>query len=103
MNGTTPQAILSRLKTAREKADIRQDIAAARLGIGQSMFCRIESGERALTVEQLIKLSELYGVSYLWAMTGETYDVDTERLKTAVKFALENLDYAKKLLGGAKP
>lgn len=55
--------ICKRIKELRERANLRQSQVAAYLGVDQSYLSKIESGERAISVEQLEKLTELYGCS----------------------------------------
>lgn len=50
-----------RIKELREQANLRQNQVAAYLGVDQSYLSKMETGERAISVEQLERLSELYG------------------------------------------
>ena len=60
-----------RLRDLREDHDLTQKQGAAYLSFTQSAYAKIERGERVLTAEVLIKLSNLYGVSvdYLLGLT----------------------------------
>ena len=51
----------TKLKELRENVGLRQNQVADYLEIDQSYLSKIESGERALSVEQLETLAELYG------------------------------------------
>jgi transcriptional regulator with XRE-family HTH domain len=50
-----------KLKELRENAGLTQNQVAAYLELDQSYLSKIEAGERALSVEQLESLAELYG------------------------------------------
>lgn len=50
-----------RMKELREQANLRQSQVAAYLGVDQSYLSKMETGERAISVEQLERLAELYG------------------------------------------
>lgn len=49
-----------RMKELREQAKLRQGQVAAYLGVDQSYLSKMETGERAISVEQLERLAELY-------------------------------------------
>lgn len=55
------KVIGNKLKELREKAGLRQSQVADYLENTQSYLSKIEAGERAISVEQLEKLVELYG------------------------------------------
>ena len=52
------------LGDARERVGLTQRAAAAKLGISQSSLADIETGRRALTVEDAIRFAELYGIAF---------------------------------------
>lgn len=52
------------LGDARERAGLTQRAAAAKLGISQSSLADIETGRRALTVEDAMRFAELYGIAF---------------------------------------
>lgn len=60
-----------RLRDLREDHDLTQKQVAAYLSFTHSAYAKIERGERVLTAEVLIKLSNLYDVSvdYLLGLT----------------------------------
>lgn len=61
---TTYPAIVGRvLASTREVFPLEQSELAARLGINQSTWSRIERGETALTVEQLAKAATALGTT----------------------------------------
>lgn len=47
---------------AREKVGLTQRVAAAKIGMSQTSLADIETGRRAVTVEQTLQLIELYGI-----------------------------------------
>lgn len=60
-----------RVKDLREDCDFMQEDLAQYLSCSQSAYSKIESGKRQLSIEYLIKLSNLYQVStdYLLDLT----------------------------------
>lgn len=51
------------IKVARIKAGYTQQEIADKLGVAKNTVSRWETGERSLTVENLIKLADLYKTS----------------------------------------
>lgn len=60
-----------RLKTIREKRDIRQKDAATKVGIKNNTLSSYESGDRKPDYETLIKLADLYEVSIEYLLRGQ--------------------------------
>ena len=60
-----------RLRKLREENELTQKQVAAHLSFTHSAYAKIERGERILSAEVLIKLSNLYNVStdYLLGLT----------------------------------
>ena len=63
VNNLTPQEIGRRLKVARVNAEVRQERAAEIVGLSRPSMVAIESGKRGVRIDELQKLSKLYGVS----------------------------------------
>lgn len=63
VNTLTPQEIGRRLKVARVNTGIRQDRAAEVIGLSRPSMVSIENGFRTVRIDELQKLSKLYGVS----------------------------------------
>lgn len=64
-----------RLRDLREDRDLTQKQVAAYLSLTHSAYAKIERGERILSADVLIKLSNLYSVSvdYLLGLTDCPY------------------------------
>lgn len=60
-----------RVKDLREDCDFTQEYLAQYLSCSQSAYSKIEAGRRQLSIDYLIKLSELYRVStdYILGLT----------------------------------
>lgn len=60
-----------RLRDLREDNDFTQKYVAAKLSLTHSAYAKIERGERTLSADVIIKLSNLYNVStdYLLGQT----------------------------------
>jgi len=63
-------AIGERLREAREKSGLKQNMVAKHLGIHNSTLAKYESGTREADNETLIKLAELYQVNVEWLLKG---------------------------------
>ena len=64
-----------RIRDLREDSDYSQEYLAVYLSCSQSAYSQIESGKRQISIDYLIKLSELYCVStdYLLGLTDIPY------------------------------
>ena len=51
-----------RLREARELAHISQSAAAQAIGVSQPTYTRIESGQRTLRGDELVRLADCFGV-----------------------------------------
>lgn len=71
-----------RIKELREQANLRQNQVAAYLGMDQSTLSKLETGKRTISVEQLEKLSELYGCDF---EIFENHDVKIKPIKIALR------------------
>lgn len=65
------QAIGCRLVEARETRNLKQKVAAARLGMTYVTLSNYERGTRPPSLRHLTKLAELYGVDERWLLRGE--------------------------------
>lgn len=54
---------VKRIRDIREDKDLKQSDIAKILGIKQQQYSRIETGERELHIDQLIKLCQFYKLS----------------------------------------
>lgn len=63
-----------RIKNLRTGLHLSQDYIANQLGIDRKDYARIESGRRELKTDELLKLSQLFGVSenQIYAMAHTT-------------------------------
>ncbi len=102
----------ARIKELREKANLRQNQVAAYLDVDQSYLSKIESGERTISVEQLEKLTELYGCNFeafenpeitvqpiQFALRAKEITVEDMNVIAAVNHIAANSLYMARLLG----
>ena len=63
--------ITNRIRDLREDNDMRQIDIAKILNVSQAQYSRIETGENEITLDSLIRLSNLYKVSvdYILGLT----------------------------------
>lgn len=91
------------IKNLREKNELSQSELAEKIGINNSVLSRIESGDRQLRDDELVKIADFFKVStdYLLGRTNIRNHVDTfaahtddEDLSDEAKAELENFkDY----------
>lgn len=91
------------IKNLREKNELSQSELAEKIGINNSVLSRIESGDRQLRDDELVKIADFFKVStdYLLGRTNVRNHVDTfaahtddEDLSDEAKAELENFkDY----------
>ena len=55
---TTHRQLAHRVKTLREEKDLSQEALARKIGIPRSALSQIETGERRVTTDELVRLSE---------------------------------------------
>ena len=56
-------SVNERIKDLRNKLHLSQEYVAKYLGINRTSYTQIENGNRRITVDEVIKLSKLYGLS----------------------------------------
>lgn len=87
----TMQLILDRLALARKRAGLSQGQAAQLMGYtATSTISHYESGARELSLENFLKLCDLYGISPLWAITGKGSDFDHRLLLQKSRMAAQD-------------
>jgi transcriptional regulator with XRE-family HTH domain len=59
-----------RLRVLREEKLLTQSDVAEKLGVSQAAYSRLEKGEIEVSLNKLIKLSELYGLSLAVLLEG---------------------------------
>ena len=60
-----------RIKKYRTKLNLSQDYVANYLDINRATYCQLEKGKRKATVDNLLKLSVLFGISANALLYGE--------------------------------
>ena len=66
-----PVMINNRLKEIRKTLKINQSEFAAKIGMAQSGYSQVETGENTLTEQNIKLISLIYGVSESWLRNGE--------------------------------
>ena len=108
LDDDTKQILIKRLKFYREKRTFSQDFMAERIGITQPLYNRIENGSREMTINTLIKITEILDISMdsLFAKEENTDTItknilallkgksrsDLEIVEEAMKTLLESLE-----------
>lgn len=57
------QILIKQLKFYREKRNFSHDFMAEHIGITQPLYNKIENGSREMTVNTLVKVAEILGIS----------------------------------------
>lgn len=63
LDDDTKQILIKQLKFYREKRNFSQDFMAEHIGITQPLYNKIENGSREMTVNTLVKVAEILGIS----------------------------------------
>ena len=93
MNGASsldPEELGDRLRKARSNANITQEDAASKLGLGRTTIVAIEKGQRKLKAPELISLCKLYKISMSHMLRPEAIHVDF-----SIKFRRSQVSSAK--------
>ena len=77
----TRKILAQRLRISRERAGLSQGQVARLLNIHRPTISEIEAGRRKVSVEELIKFSEIYGVEVSWLSCAKTTEPDIVRDK----------------------
>jgi transcriptional regulator with XRE-family HTH domain len=64
--------LADRMKELREEHDLTRLEMAQRLGVNKSTITRYESGDMNPTIEMLLKIRELFGVTVDWITAADT-------------------------------
>jgi len=88
-----------RLRSARETANLTQDVAAKAVGIARTTLVAIEKGQRAAKLKELQDLCRSYGVSVNSMLRRESVHVDlVPRFRTFAETGNAGIDQAAKML-----
>lgn len=63
LDDDTKQILIKQLKFYREKRNFSQDFMVEHIGITQPLYNKIENGSREMTVNMLVKVAEILGIS----------------------------------------
>lgn len=70
------QAIGNRISKRRKQLNYTQEILAERMNVSVQMISNLERGNKAIKIENLIKISEILDISADYILTGKTIDKD---------------------------
>ena len=81
------QVIAARIREARRMAGLSQGQVAKMLGLQRPSVTEIESGNRAVSAEELAKLAEVFEVSTSWLLGegAERVDAQDDKLQLAAR------------------
>ena len=65
------EQIASRLRLARETAGLTQGQVARKMDIHRPTLSEIEAGRRRVSAEEIAMMSDIYGVSAEWIISGQ--------------------------------
>lgn len=70
------QAIGNRISKRRKQLNYTQEILAEKMNVSVQMISNLERGNKAIKIENLIKISEILDISADYILTGKTIDKD---------------------------
>lgn len=82
--------ILNRIKKERRKRSWKQDVIAAKLGISQVAYSRLETGKTQISLKQVLRIAEIFEISASTLFLKEEDEIDYIRLHPDVNFQLVN-------------
>lgn len=71
-------SVAERLRQAREAAGLSQGQVAKKLEMHRPTISEIEAGRRKVSAQELEQISNLYGVSVEWIVSGSTGDASAD-------------------------
>lgn len=71
-------SVAERLRQAREAAGLSQGQVAKKLEMHRPTISEIEAGRRKVSAQELEQISNLYGVSVEWIVSGSAGDVSAD-------------------------
>ena len=74
------KALGNKIKDKRLKLGLTQEKVAEELGIDDSFYSRVERGERILSVETLVKISDFYDLSLDYLLLDSTQGGTDDKL-----------------------
>ena len=93
------ESVIKRLIEARKVSGLSQTQVARMVGLSiASSFSDIETGKNPLSVQRLIDLCEIYGVSIEWVLTGVNPYFDPQQIIEATGRMNEDMDKIMNLL-----
>jgi len=72
---TVPNKVAERIKSFREKKNYTQTYLAEQLGMSQKAYSKIENGDTKLTVDHLLKISEVLEVNLNELLNSESLSI----------------------------
>lgn len=63
LDSEVKQRLIKNILFYREKMNLTQDFMAHNIGITQPLYNKIENGSREMTVNTLVKITEIFGIS----------------------------------------
>lgn len=74
------QAIGNRISKRRKQLNYTQEILAEKMNVSVQMISNLERGNKAIKIENLIKISEILDISADYILTGKTIDKDISKI-----------------------
>ena len=89
-----------RIKSARERTGLTQKELAEKLGISQSTMQRYETGKEKITVDALVKLSEITKEDINWIVYGNAKEmsIDTKTAQLIKKMEGEDATTVREII-----
>ena len=78
MNSVDLKAIGSRISDRRKRARITQEQLAEKMGVSVQMVSNLERGNKAIRIDNLVRLCEILEVSTDYILTGTHFQTNTQ-------------------------
>lgn len=85
-------AIGSRISKRRKQLGLTQEVVAEKMNVSVQMISNLERGNKAIKIENLLKISEILGVSTDYILKGHVTDDVTHRFTKSISELTER-DY----------
>ena len=80
MTSTDLKAIGKRILEKRKQLNLTQEQLAEQMDVSIQMVSNLERGNKAIKIDNLIKISQILGVSTDYILTGKQSDIDAEEI-----------------------
>ena len=85
MTAVELQEIGKRISERRKQLNFTQEFVAEKMDVSVQMISNLERGNKAIKIENLIKISHILGISTDYILTGKHIESDIEHIKSKLE------------------